>query len=155
MLTHFLSSFSGYFLYFEFLHNYIFWFQILCKFNHVFRIRVYEFCHPCSDWPFMANLHNFCTAVIVGKQFALTTGTCCLQPLNRILYMGSHGTRDASGQTERLISDFRLAPGFDGEELAEDVCIIKWDEPITYSKGEKGPTLWNVYLYDHGWIGHF
>ena len=30
-------------------------------------------------------------------------------------------------------SDFRVAPGFDGETLAEDVCLIKWDEPITYS----------------------
>ena len=81
----------------------------------------------------MANLHNFCNAIIIGKQFALTTGTCCTQPLNRILYMGGDGTRDDKSQTERLIVDFRIYPDFDADTISDDVCVIKMESEIQYS----------------------
>ena len=36
-----------------------------------------------EEWPFIANMHNYCAATLVSRQFALTSGTCCAQPLNR------------------------------------------------------------------------
>ena len=123
--------------------------------NGVGRVSGGSTVHAREQWPFVANLHNYCSAALISQQFALTSGTCCSQPLNRILYMGGSSTRDDELTNEqRLIVDFRRHPGYSSKTLSDDICVIKLDSPVEFTESIQ-PICFNpknVKEYTRGFI---
>ena len=53
---------------------------------------------------------------------------------NRIVYMGGSATRDDEvTNVHRLVSDFRRHDGYKTSTLENDICLVKFDQPVEFT----------------------
>ncbi|CAG5107778.1 Oidioi.mRNA.OKI2018_I69.chr1.g3483.t1.cds [Oikopleura dioica] len=90
-----------------------------------------------SNWPFLGNLHNFCSVALIGREYALTTATCCTAAVNRNIFFGGNSRRDDSSNFQAFVEDVRRHPDFDLDTLTNDICVIKMDRSVEYSANIK------------------
>ncbi|CBY40535.1 unnamed protein product, partial [Oikopleura dioica] len=86
-----------------------------------------------AHWPFIGNLHNFCTATLIGREYAITTASCCNTALNRNIFFGQNIRRDDSSDFQGFVEDIRKHPDFDLDTRANDICVLRIDRSVEYS----------------------